>query len=113
MQIKYKRSDLKSSVFIPPQPPLPLRNKGLLIFSTPFDIESAKLLNNKFKVDCFKIAEQEWKLGLQELNIRISIRLDMEDQGIRPRISSLNPMLAEIASLPTIKKVGTPVHMDN
>ena len=63
--------------------------------------------------DCFKIAEQEWKLGLQELNIRISIRLDMEDQGIRPRISSLNPMLAEIASLPTIKKVGTPVHMDN
>ena len=32
------------------------RNKSLLIFSTPFDIESAKLLNNKFKVDCFKIA---------------------------------------------------------
>jgi sialic acid synthase SpsE/protoporphyrinogen oxidase len=32
------------------------REKGLLIFSTPFDIESANFLNNILNVDCFKIA---------------------------------------------------------
>lgn len=32
------------------------RNQGLNIFSTPFDIESAKLLNDEYNVDCFKIA---------------------------------------------------------
>jgi len=32
------------------------REKGLIIFSTPFDIESAYFINDKLKVDCFKIA---------------------------------------------------------
>lgn len=32
------------------------RNQGLNIFSTPFDIESAKILNHDYNVDCFKIA---------------------------------------------------------
>jgi sialic acid synthase SpsE len=32
------------------------RDKGLTIFSTPFDIESAYFLNESLKVDCFKIA---------------------------------------------------------
>ncbi len=32
------------------------RKKGLIIFSTPFDIESARELNDIYKVDCFKIA---------------------------------------------------------
>ena len=32
------------------------RIKGLNIFSTPFDIESAKILNCEYNVDCFKIA---------------------------------------------------------
>jgi sialic acid synthase SpsE/protoporphyrinogen oxidase len=32
------------------------RSKGLIIFSTPFDIESANFLNDELNVDCFKIA---------------------------------------------------------
>ena len=32
------------------------RSKGLNIFSTPFDIESANFLNKTLKVDCYKIA---------------------------------------------------------
>ena len=32
------------------------RNKGLIIFSTPFDIESAIFLDKTLQVDCFKIA---------------------------------------------------------
>ena len=32
------------------------RSKDLVIFSTPFDIESAEELNNVFNVDCYKIA---------------------------------------------------------
>lgn len=32
------------------------RQKGLIIFSTPFDLKSAKELNDIFKVNCFKIA---------------------------------------------------------
>lgn len=32
------------------------RDRGLVIFSTPFDIDSAHELNNEFDVDCFKIA---------------------------------------------------------
>ena len=32
------------------------RQKGLSLFSTPFDIESAEFLNNELNVDCFKIA---------------------------------------------------------
>jgi sialic acid synthase SpsE/protoporphyrinogen oxidase len=32
------------------------RSKGLIIFSTPFDIESANFLNNELKPDCYKIA---------------------------------------------------------
>ena len=32
------------------------KSKGLILFSTPFDIESANFLNNKLNVDCFKIA---------------------------------------------------------
>ena len=32
------------------------KSKGLILFSTPFDIESANFLNNQLNVDCFKIA---------------------------------------------------------
>lgn len=32
------------------------KSKDLILFSTPFDIESADFLNNKLNVDCFKIA---------------------------------------------------------
>ena len=32
------------------------KSKKLILFSTPFDIESANFLNDKLKVDCFKIA---------------------------------------------------------
>jgi sialic acid synthase SpsE/protoporphyrinogen oxidase len=32
------------------------RNKGLVIFSTPFDIESANFLNSELNPDCYKIA---------------------------------------------------------
>ena len=32
------------------------RQKGLIIFSTPFDIKSARELNETFKVNCYKIA---------------------------------------------------------
>lgn len=32
------------------------KSKGLILFSTPFDTESANFLNNELNVDCFKIA---------------------------------------------------------
>ena len=61
---------------------------------------------------CFKIAQQEWKLGLQELNIRLEMRDEMEDAGERPRLSSIALEQRNMADLPSVKNVGTPVHLD-
>ena len=60
---------------------------------------------------CFKLAEQEWKSAMQELNLRLVLRHQMELNGQRPRFSSLQMTLQSLNGLPTMKTVGTPVHM--
>lgn len=60
---------------------------------------------------CFKLAEQEWKSAMQELNLRLVLRHQMELNGQRPRFSSLQMTSQSLNGLPTMKTVGTPVHM--
>jgi hypothetical protein len=60
---------------------------------------------------CFKLAQKEWKLGLHELDARLELRRQMERDGERPRFSSLTTSQRNLNGLPSMKTVGTPMHI--
>ena len=60
---------------------------------------------------CFKLAKQEWALGLVELELRLERRREMALNGEIPRFSSLELGRTKMNSLPSMKTVGTPIHL--